>query len=152
MYNRKKSAVIRAAAMLLVMALAFPVGVSAAVVETVQPRASDYLNSYNAYIHTAGGGKIQVYFSVIGTDYMDSLGALRISIYESADNNTWTLKSTHTNVSTPSLLGYDDYFYASNVDYYGVAGRYYKAYVCIWAGKNGSGDTRYFWTSAKKAT
>lgn len=33
------------------------------------------------------------------------------------------------------------------VSYQGIAGKYYKAYVCIWAGKNGSGDTRYMWAT-----
>lgn len=29
--------------------------------------------------------------------------------------------------------------YCSYVSYQGAAGKYYKAYVCIWAGKNGGG-------------
>lgn len=80
---------------------------------------------------------------------MDELGALSISLYESTDKNTWTWKKTFTHDSTSDMLGYDDFYYSSHVDYQGVEGRYYKAYVCVWAGKNGDGDTRYFWTSVK---
>lgn len=50
------------------------------------------------------------------------------------------------------MLGHDAIHYSSHVDYQGIAGRYYKAYVTIWAGKDGGGDTRYFWTSVKTAT
>ena len=151
MNNRNHSIAVRITAVLLVMVLVFPVGATAATVETVQPLASAYLDSYSAYIHLAGGGKIGVYFTVTGTDYMDSLGALTIRIYESADNKTWTWVRTFTNDTTPGMLGYNHYLHGGNVDYYGVAGRYYKAHVSVWAGENGGGDTRYFWTSVKKA-
>lgn len=139
-------------AVFLIMALILPVGARAATAEAVQPRASLYLDSYNAYIYAAGSGKIQVYFSVIGTDYMDELGALTIRIYESTNGSTWTWKKSFTHESTSGMLGYDDFYHSGHVDYQGVAGRYYKAYVCIWAGENGDGDTRYFYTSVKKAT
>ena len=50
------------------------------------------------------------------------------------------------------MLGHNTHFYGSHVDYQGVVGRYYKAYICIWSGKDGDGDTRYFWTGSTKAT
>ena len=40
----------------------------------------------------------------------------------------------------------DNYIY-SHVSYQGSSSKTYKAYVCIWAGKNGSGDTRYMWAT-----
>jgi len=43
------------------------------------------------------------------------------------------------------MLAYDDYYHSSHVSYQGVSTRQYKAYICFWAGKNGSGDTRYMW-------
>lgn len=150
--NKKNIKFVRLVAMMLVVVLTLPMGVSAAVVEPVQPYASSYLNSYNAYVYPAGSGKIQVYYSVIGVGYMDTLGALTIKIYESTDNSNWTWVKSFTNDTTPSMIGYDDYYYSGHVDYQGVAGRYYKAYVCVWAGKDGGGDTRYFYTSSKRAT
>lgn len=152
MYNRKHFAVMRIMAILLAAAMLLPVGVSAAAAETVQPRASYYLDSYNAYIYPAGNGLIQVWFSVIGVNYLDELGALRIAIYESTDNSNWTWVKTFTHNTTSGMLGYDDFYHSGHVDYQGVAGRYYKAYVGIWGGKDGDGDNRYFWTSAKLAT
>ncbi len=152
MNKRKNKNFIRIIAMLLAFALVLPVGIHIAKAEEIQPRASYYLDTYNAYIYPAGSGKIQVYFSVFGVNYMDSLGALTIRIYESTDNTNWTWVKSFTHESTTSMLDYNDYYHSGHVDYQGVAGRYYQAYVCIWAGKDGDGDTRYFYTSAKKAT
>jgi hypothetical protein len=50
------------------------------------------------------------------------------------------------------LLGYDKFYHSGHIEYAGTIGRYYKANVSVWAGKDGDGDTRYFWTSPKKAT
>lgn len=136
----------------LAIIMAIPVYASAAVIQPAQTQASDYLDSYQAYVYSAGGGEIQVWFTVTGDTYMDDIGSLSISIYESTDNSTWTFKKTFLHADNPSMLGHNDYFYSGHVSYQGVIGRYYKAYVCIWAGKDGGGDSRYYWTSAKLAT
>lgn len=152
MLTYKKHTLLRATAVLLVVVFLVPVctfGVSA---EQPNLRASYYLDSYNTYIYPAALGKIEVWFTVTGVSYMDDLGALTVQIYESKDNQTWTWVKTYTNGDTSSMLGHDDFYYASHVDYQGTIGRYYKAYVCIWAGKDGNGDTRYMWTQPKKAT
>lgn len=149
MYNKKKSIMVRFIVIIIVAVMVFPLNASAATGNTMQPYASAYLSSYNAYVYLAGNGKVQVYFNVEGTGMMDELGALSIKIYESKDNEAWTRVVTYTHDSTSGMLGYDDFYYSGHVDYQGVEGRYYKAYVCVWAGKNGDGDTRYFWTSVK---
>ena len=156
MYNRKKTILQKIIAALLVFVLVVPISANAFADERVDPRASDYLSVYGAYVYPAGDNQIQVYFNVQGPGYMDELGALSIQIYECSTNSTdiddWTWKKTFTHDSTADMLAYNDYLHVSHVDYTGTAGKYYKAYVCVWAGKNGDGDTRYFWTSAKKAT
>ncbi len=140
---------VRFIAVVVVVALLIPTSVCAATGELAQPYASKYLSSYGAYVYLAGNGLVQVWFSVEGTGMMDELGSLMIQIYESTDKNTWTWVETFKHTSTSGMLGYNDYFHSGHVDYQGVEGRYYKAYVCVWAGKDGAGDTRYFWTSAK---
>lgn len=152
MNKRKNMKAVRFVAIVLAFAMMLPVGVSGAVVEPVQPCASSYLDSYNAYVYPAGNGLIQVYYSVIGVDYMDILGYLRIAIYESTDNTNWTWVKTFNNSTNPEMLGYNDFYHSGHVDYQGVAGRYYRAYVCVWAGKGDGDDTRYFYTSSKLAT
>lgn len=145
--NTKKHLFFRVVAIVLIVACVFPINAMA-----VEPRASDYLSSYSAYVYPAGWGKVQVWFEVAGTGYMDEIGSLEIMLYESKDNETWYWVDTYTYNDYSGMLGYDDYHHAGHIDYSGTIGRYYKAYVCVWAGKNGAGDTRYFWTSAKKAT
>ena len=147
--RKKTSALVRFAALMLAIILVIPTLGSAAALETVQPRASAYLTSYSAYVYLPGNGQVQVYFDVTGTNVMDELGALSIKIYESTDGVNWTWKETFKHNTTAGMLSYNDAFHTGHVTYNGVVGRYYKAYVCIWGGKNGQGDTRYFWTSAK---
>lgn len=142
----------RAVALLLVVAIMCPVCAGAAQSEEIMPLASDYLSSYNAYVCPMGSGKIEVWYKVCGTDYMDDLGALTVRIYESTDNSTWSLVKVATNGTDPAMLGHNDYYYSYHIDYQGVVGRYYKAYVTIWAGCDGGGDSRYVWTSVKTAT
>lgn len=118
----------------------------------VDPRASDYLDSYNAYIYPASLGKIQIWFTVTGVNYMDEIGTLTILLYESTDQTNWTWVKTYKHNSYADMLDYNDIYHTGHVEYSGTIGRYYKAYVTIWAGKDGAGDTRYFWTQPKKAT
>lgn len=156
MCNRKVSSLCRLLLILLIIILVLPIGASASTGEFSQFRASEFLSAYSAYIYASGNGKIEVWFDVQGTGYMDELGTLTIQVYECPTNSTniddWTWKETFKYDSTSGMLSYNDYFHSGYVDYTGTTGRWYKAYVCVWAGKNGDGDTRYFWTSAKKAT
>ena len=145
--NTKKYSFFRVIAIILVVACVFPINAMA-----VESRASDYLVAYSAYIYPAGWGKVQVWFDVTGTGYMDELGALEIQLYESKDNETWTWVKTFEHQDYSDMLVYNDFSHMGHVEYSGTIGRYYKAYVCIWGGKNGDGDTRYFWTPAEKAT
>ena len=147
MSNKKTSRALRMVAMLLAIVLLLPVGAMAADV-----RSSLYLHSYSAYIYPAGWGKVQVWFSVDGVNDMDEIGALEIQLYESKDNETWTWVDTFQFSDYPDMLGYNNFYHTGHIEYNGTIGRYYKAYVCVWAGKDGDGDYRYFWTYSEKAT
>ena len=152
MYIKSKQVVIRLIAMVLIFALVLPVGVQAATAPTVQPRASYYINSYNGYVYPAGNGKIQVWFTVTGTDTMDDIGCLTIQIYESSDNSTWRWVDAFNSIDNPYMMTTDEFYYSGHVNYQGTAGKYYRAYITIYAGRNGDGDSRYFYTSSKLAT
>lgn len=151
MLLRKHRLFYRIIAVLLILVFINPINVNA---ENNQPvtRASDYLDSYNTYPYNAAFGVIRIYFHVTGVNYMDDIGALNIKIYESTDNENWTLVKTFKHSTTPSMLGTNEIYHSSYVEYAGTIGRYYKAYVCLWAGKDGDGDTRYMWTGSQKAT
>lgn len=130
----------------LVVSLFVPFTVKATDNNSPMPYASYYLDAYNTYICDVGSGNIQIWYEVAGTGYMDEIGTLRIVLYESSDNgNTWTWVKTFSHENYSSMLAYDDYYHYSYVSYKGSSSKTYKAYVCIWAGKNGSGDTRYMW-------
>ncbi len=140
-------------ALCLVFALLLPLSVAAAAPDTVAPCASYYLDAYNTYVCAMGGGELQIWFEVMGTGIMDELGTLSILLYESTDNANWSYVDTFLHEDCPSMLLENDFHHMDYVPYYGaVKGRYYKAYVCIWAGKNGGGDSRYMWTPSERAT
>lgn len=152
MYTRKHSITFRCIAILLVLIMVIPLPFTANASELLTPRASYYLDSYNAYIYHAALGKIQVWFTVTGVDYMDDIGALKVYLYESTDGESWSHVKTFNHDTTSGMLGSNKIYHSGHVDYQGTIGRYYKAYVCIWAGKDGNGDTRYYWTDIQKAT
>lgn len=134
-------------ALLLIISMACPISAT-----TVEPRASYYLDSYSAYIYPAGWGKVQVWVTVHGVEPMDEVGALYVQIYESTDQENWTWVQTFRYTDYPDLLGYNSHYNTGHIEYAGTIGRYYKAYICVWAGKDGDGDTRYFWIGPEKAT
>ena len=142
-----KSVLFKLIVCFLVVALAFPTSVSAAQNEELVPFASYYLDAYNTYICDMGRGEMQIWFEVMGTGYMDEIGVLSIQVYESTNNVNWTRVKTFLYEDNSSMLVYNDYHHMSYVTYHGIAGRYYKAYVCIWDGKDGKGDTRYKWAT-----
>lgn len=151
MHMNKHSRIVCIVSLLLSITLVLAINVTASEIESLEPRASDFLTSYNTYIYPASFGKVQVWFSVTGVDYMDEIGALTIRIYESTDNENWTWVKTYKQATTDGMLDYDNIYHSGHIEYQGTIGRYYKAYVTIWAGKDGNGDTRYVWTSPKKA-
>ena len=152
MQAEKRLNTFRFLAILLVVVFVLPHNAYAVEVEPPSPRASYYLTSYNSYVYNAALGKIRVYFDVTGVQYMDEIGTLTIQIYESKDRENWSWVETYNHDSTSGMLGYDKIYHSGYVTYSGTIGRYYKAYVCIWAGKDGDGDTRYIWTGSQKAT
>lgn len=148
----RTNGLIKIVCLCLVCALLLPVSVSAAESDSIMPMASYYLDAYNTYVCAVGGGKVEIWFEVMGTGFMDEIGTLSILLYESTNNSTWTHVKTYSHENYDTMLIEDDFYHSSCVSYQGVKGRYYKAYVCIWAGENGDGDTRYMWTSVERAT
>ena len=152
MYRNKYAALLSVIAVVLVLSFVMPISSYAAVPDTVEPLASDYLVSYTSYIGPVGGGKVQVWFRVTGKGYMADIGALSVMLYESTDNVNWTRVKSFLYEDYSNMLSHNDSHHMSYVEYQGVAGRYYKAYVGIWVGDETTGDSRYMWTTVKQAT
>lgn len=152
MKQRSIKRIIKIIAFVLLLAV-IPTNAHAIDIPSSDVYASRYLSAYRAYMHDAGRGKVQVCFDVTGTTDMEDIGALSIKLYESKDNSNWTWIKTFDHTDYPHILGHNDYYHEGYVTYSSaVRGRYYKAYVCIWAGRNGGGDQRHFWTSSIKAS
>ena len=137
---------------LLVLSLLLPSSVSAATSNPVQPTASYYLSAYTAYICAIGSYDIQIWWNVIGTGGMADIGTLTIILYESTDNENWTRVKTFRHDIYTHMLDHNTGHSANRVTYFGDTARYYKAYVCIYAGDGTNGDTRYFWTPVELST
>lgn len=142
----------RVVALLLSFVLLIPCTGGVLTAQAAEARASYYLSSYNSYVCAMGGGNLEIWFSVTAVNYMDDIGTLSIKLYESTDKITWTRVKTFLHEDYSSMLAQNDIIHSSYVSYQGSPGRYYKAYVCIWAGKDGGGDSRYMWTTIEKAT
>lgn len=106
-------------------------------------RASYYLSSYSSYIWPEGSGNMSIYFDVQGTGTMDEIGALSIRLQErSSGSSTWTTVKSYSHTDYNNMLSSNNGYYGSSVSYSGHAGYSYRAYITVWAGKNGSGDSR----------
>lgn len=131
-----------------------PVAMAAAPPDSgiAEPQASYYLSSYSSYVAAVGDGKIQVWFDVVGKGSMSRIGATRVILYESKDNKSWTSVKTFRYTDYSSMTATNKAAYVGSVSYSGVAGRYYKATVTVYAAKNGGSDSRLVYTSVKKAS
>lgn len=130
------------------ISLIVPFGANAAENDSVMPLASYYLDAYSAYVYVTSTGEVQVWFDVMGTGDMDEIGSLAIMLYDTTDDSNWKLLKTFLHDKTDGMLFYDDYYVSSHVSWTGGStSKHYKAYVCVWAGKDGDGDTRYFWAN-----
>lgn len=107
--------------------------------------ASDYLSSYGAYI-TKSGNVISIHFEVEGTRRMDYLGVTHIYLYERASSNdSWSHVKTYLS-SDPlyesDMMGTNTTFKMDSVTYSGTSTYQYKAYVTVYAEKDGGSDSR----------
>lgn len=152
MAKKEKRYFIRLVACILVISLFVPISTHAATGETISPYASAYLASYTAYICAMGDGDLEIWFEVLGTGTWADIGVLTVYLYESTDNSNFYWVKTFVFTDYPNMLWHDNNICIDHVDYEGVPGRYYKAYVQIWAGPEDGGDTRYIWTPVELCT
>ena len=106
-------------------------------------QASQYLDRYYANIYSESNGDISIWFEVEATGKMDEIGALSIHLQQrSNSSSTWKTIKTYSHTNFSNMLVNNKDFYVSSVNYSGINGYSYRAYVTIWAGKGGKGDSR----------
>ena len=152
MERKKSHFLVKLIAIVLIFSMCAPIGAQAAMPETVQPMASAYLTAYTAYICAMGNGDMEIWWEVTGTGYWADIGVLTIYLYESTDNSNFYWVETFRFTEYTNMLWHNNFFSMDHVDYEGVPGRYYKAYVQIWAGPEDGGDQRYIWTPVERCT
>ena len=150
MCKKSCSFLVRIIAFILIISLSAPIDTRAAAPETAGTNASAYLAAYTAYICAMGGGDLEIWFEVNGTRTWHDIGVLSIYLYESTDNSNFYWVRTLQFTEYENMLWHDNFYCVDHVDYDGVPGRYYKAYVQIWAGPEDAGDTRYIWTPVER--
>ena len=134
-----KSKAIRVSVILIIMALLLSMVAYASV------EASHYISSYGAYISKTGN-TVKIYFDVVGTGIMDQIGATEIYLYEKTSTyGSWTL--VHTFLYTDptyatSMMGSNTGFKDDYVSYSGNSSYQYKAYITVYAEKDGGSDSR----------
>lgn len=131
-------------AVCLICAFFTPNVAYAAVKPPVDPQASYYISNYFGYI-AKSGNTIQPVFSVSGTGMMEEIGATEIYLYESTDGVNYSMVKSYRDSNYPSMIAFNTSYHGGYMTYYGNANCYYKAYVCVFASRNGGGDARYFW-------
>lgn len=107
--------------------------------------ASYYLSSYLVYI-SKSGNTVSVNYEVEGTRKMDYLGVTEVYLYERPDSNSsWTLVQTFLSSNptyTSTMLGTNTTFKVDSLTYSGTSTYQYKAYVTVYAEKDGGSDSR----------
>lgn len=153
MDRRKHTLLIKLVSLILVMSCMVSGTAYAATAETVQPLASQYISTGDAYLSPTGSGRVRIYFNITTTSVMDELGVISIVMYGSSDQQvTWNKLKTYDGEEYVAMLTEDASTLSGYVTFFGVANRYYQAYVTFYASKNGVTETRSTWTSVVQAT
>ncbi len=105
--------------------------------------SSEYIAITNAYI-TRSGNDVNVYFYIVGCNFMDKIGATEIRIIEQ-NGTTWSrVKTFDSNDSqyTSAMIDTNSGVLSSHVTYTeGSASKNYYAIVYFYAEKDGGSDT-----------
>lgn len=115
-------------------------------------RASLYLKSYTASTSAQGNGIVRVSFTVGATGLMDNVGASIITLQYSFDNSTWYTETTFYSSSTSGMIRSNSANYTSYVEYSGISGLYYRAFVTVYASNSNGSDTAQIYAGSIKAT
>lgn len=119
---------------------------------SAKSQASAYLAAYLAYVYPEGNGKVSVWYEVQAVQTMDEVGVITIRLRELAPgSSSWEPVKTWFSSNYPNMLGSNVWHYEGHVDYQGKPGYMYAAYVTVWAGDNGDGDSRIITTAAVTA-
>lgn len=104
-------------------------------------RASSYITKYTANVAAAGGGEVQVMFSVIANTRVSELGASYILLEESNDGGkSWSVAREYEDESWMSTTNRSTYNRATI--YQGTVGYQYRVTAEVFAKDENGSDSR----------
>ena len=128
----------RIVAMLVVLALIVPTMGAAA---PQKRRASDYLSSYAISLAAIGDGKMEIYYNVDGTSWMEKVGAQAFYIY-AYENGAWVPYEEQFGMMNPDFYSYDTLGHIGFTYFDGEVGtEYYVTLQAYAKGYDGGSDT-----------
>lgn len=110
-------------------------------------RASLYLSSYGAFCSKRSSTTVGVGYQVIGTDLMDEIGVNTVKLQYSSDQVNWTTAKTFRKANYPSMVDYDTSAHSGTLIATVPSGKYYRAVVEFYAGKDGGFSERTYYTA-----
>lgn len=113
---------------------------AAAPPELASPDASYYIS--NVYAEATGtNGTVYVYFSIMATGKMSSLGATSIILYNSGGQ-----VASKYYLTTTGMMGSNQTFYSNTIPFYGLSSGSYFAEVYFKASNSSGYDTTSYTT------
>lgn len=122
----------------LLLSLSMLLVIPAMAAEQPDARSSSFFMSSSVYLHKTSSKTFQAWFDVTSVRRMDKLGASRIKIQRSTDDENWTTVKTCTMDDYSSLICENTSTHSACVTYTGSSGYYYRAYIELYA-KDGTG-------------
>lgn len=114
--------------------------------------ASAHLDAYSAGCTAQRGAMVAVTVNVDGTGLMDDIGATKIHVYRSTDNEHFYHLRTFSYEDFPAMMTHNAYYYLDTpITFLGIAGYYYYANVEVYAAKDGTSSTRTYMTNVVQA-
>lgn len=126
-------------------------GVSLSGNEEVDTEAvSELLSSYSGSIVSLGSGKLGVDYTVTARSQMDELGAIVITLSQSANKSDWSVVKTFRLADYSAMVKKNSRSYTYQVKYTGKSNYYYKAIISFYAKDGTTSQTRSYNTAVKK--
>lgn len=117
----------------LLLALSLLLAVPAMAAEMPNGRASNFFGSSRVYLYQTSSKSFEAWFDVTAVRTMDELGASKIKIQRSTDDENWTTVKTCTMDNYSNLICANTAGHESYVTYTGSSGYYYRAYIELYA-------------------
>ena len=144
---------IKFAAFLLSLVLVLPLQAQAALPETVEPQANQYISNTSCQLQAKGNGKLNNGFSIQTYSVMKKLGVQTIVLYESTDNVEYFPVRVYYSSDYSGMMGSNTYWHSYSLTYSGVARRYYRAsFVFTVQTNSGVKSTITEWSMDVRAT